>query len=393
VCGNLDYFGLNLPSQEGRVMPPLGERVFQHRAELVHILDEQYPDAAGASGDDPETSVEGLRSATAHRLHEEVQGMNRDNFVVRTRLQAVERFADFQAWDQRMTRETLDTASELAGPPTGYRPPESEDRSQEARRFDLLALQLQLAVLKHDGQEFDRLRKRAAETASLLLDQLSIPAVAEQVWLLEAVAGDEWWTDVTVPMLEQMRRRLRGLVRLIDRKRRNPVYSDFTDKAGELRETELLDAAGGVDHKKFKERIRAYIHGHEDDPAVDKLRHNLPITAAELDHLTEVFVQIGIATPEDLDHATEQAGGLGLFLRTLVGMDPDSVRRSFRDFTEGREFTDYMAHNGTAKVGMLYEPPFSHISRQGPNGLFGGEQTDALVATIDGINANAEPVG
>jgi hypothetical protein len=52
-----------------------------------------------------------------------------------------------------------------------------------------------------------------------------------------------------------------------------------------------------------------------------------------------------------------------------------------------------LANNGTAKVGMLYEPPFSHISRQGPDGLFGGEQTDALVATIDGISANAEPVG
>jgi type I restriction enzyme R subunit len=301
VCGNLDYFGLNLPSREGRVMPPVGERVFRHRAELVHILDEQYPDAADADGEDPEASVAGLRAATAHRLHEEVQGMNRDNFVVRPKLEAVERFADFQAWKPPLTREALDAASELAGLPTGYRP--EEDTSQEARRFDLLALQLQLAVLKHEP-EFDRLRARAAETASLLLDQLSIPVVAEQVVLLEAVAGEDWWTDVTVPMLEQMRRRMRGLVRLIDRARRNPVYSDFIDKAGKLRETEVLGAAGGVDHKKFKERIRAYMHGHEDDPAVDKLRHNLPITAAELDHLTEVFVQIGIATPEDLEHAT-----------------------------------------------------------------------------------------
>jgi hypothetical protein len=35
-------------------------------------------------------------------------------------------------------------ASKLAGLPSGYRP--EEDTSQEARRFDLLALQLQLAV-------------------------------------------------------------------------------------------------------------------------------------------------------------------------------------------------------------------------------------------------------
>jgi hypothetical protein len=36
----------------------------------------------------------------------------------------------------------------------------------------------------------------------LLLEQGSIPAAREQMPLIEAVAGDEWWEDVTVPMLE-----------------------------------------------------------------------------------------------------------------------------------------------------------------------------------------------
>ena len=35
--------------------------------------------------------------------------------------------------------------------------------------------------------------------------------------LIEDVAGDEWWQDVTVPMLESARKRLRGLIKLIER--------------------------------------------------------------------------------------------------------------------------------------------------------------------------------
>jgi len=37
---------------------------------------------------------------------------------------------------------------------------------------------------------------------------------------------------VTVPMLEVMRRRLPGLVQLIDKRQRKPVYTDFEDLMG-----------------------------------------------------------------------------------------------------------------------------------------------------------------
>ena len=42
------------------------------------------------------------------------------------------------------------------------------------------------------------------------------PAVRAQQQLLDELASDEWWQDVTLPMLESMRRRIRGLVKLID---------------------------------------------------------------------------------------------------------------------------------------------------------------------------------
>ena len=50
--------------------------------------------------------------------------------------------------------------------------------------------------------------------------------------LIQDVQTDEWWQDVTVPMLEAMRRRLRDLVKLIEKQKRKPIYTDFEDEMG-----------------------------------------------------------------------------------------------------------------------------------------------------------------
>ena len=50
--------------------------------------------------------------------------------------------------------------------------------------------------------------------------------------LIQDVQTDEWWQDVTVPMLEGVRRRLRDLVQLIEKQQRKPIYTDFEDEMG-----------------------------------------------------------------------------------------------------------------------------------------------------------------
>ncbi len=56
--------------------------------------------------------------------------------------------------------------------------------------------------------------------------------VRDQMALIQDVQTDEWWQDVTVPMLEGMRRRLRDLIKLIEKQKRKPIYTDFEDEMG-----------------------------------------------------------------------------------------------------------------------------------------------------------------
>ena len=76
--------------------------------------------------------------------------------------------------------------------------------SEEAKRFDLLMLRLQLAVLLVEPG-FERLKAQVRSIVGMLEDSSNIPMVREQMPLIDAVAGEEWWHDVTVPMLETAR--------------------------------------------------------------------------------------------------------------------------------------------------------------------------------------------
>jgi type I restriction enzyme, R subunit len=90
--------------------------------------------------------------------------------------------------------------------------------------------------------------------------------------LIQDVQTDEWWQDVTVPMLELMRRRLRGLVQLIDKRQRKPVYTDFEDSMGAETPFALPGFAAGTDQAKFIAKARAFLRQHLDHVAVAKLR-------------------------------------------------------------------------------------------------------------------------
>jgi hypothetical protein len=54
--------------------------------------------------------------------------------------------------------------------------------------------------------------------------------------------------DVTLPMLELARLRIRGLVRLVEKTKRNPVYTDFTDELGAATEITLPGTTPGIDY-------------------------------------------------------------------------------------------------------------------------------------------------
>ena len=231
-CQNLEYFSQDIPATEGSVADSLGKRLFNARLELIATLDHQDAETEpgeveepGCADDEPETNG-AVRRSLAVVLQREVAAMNLDNFVVRPRRRLVEKYAKPESWASLPAEALTELSREVAGLPSGLDP-----ENEEAKRFDLLVLTLQLSLLRHEPG-FVRLRDHVKQIAGLLEEKSDIPMVRDQMVLIQDVQTDEWWEDVTVPMLEVMRRRLRSLVKFIDKQQRKPVYTDFEDLMG-----------------------------------------------------------------------------------------------------------------------------------------------------------------
>ena len=398
-CQNLEYFSQDIPATEGSVADSLGKRLFNTRLELIATLDHQGVEAESGIGEpastygDPETN-DAVRRSLADLLQREVTAMNLDNFVVRPRRRLVEKYAKSESWVALPAEALTELSHEVAGLPS-----ELDPEHEEAKRFDLLVLRLQLSLLRHEPS-FGRLRDRVKLIAGLLEEKSAIPMVQARMALIQDVQTDEWWQDVTVPMLEGLRRYLRNLIQLIDKSQRKPVYTDFEDLIGSEREVELEGFAAGTDYEKFLAKTRAFLQQHLDHVTIYKLRSNKPLTASDLAELERILSESGLGEPDDLRRAEEESEGLGLFVRSLVGMDRGAAKEAMTSFLEGKchtanqiEFINlivtHLTEHGVVEPERLYESPFTDLTPKGPDGLFSEADLNELMHILEAVRASA----
>ena len=63
---------------------------------------------------------------------------------------------------------------------------------------------------------------------------------------------------------------------------------------------------------------------------------NEPLTAADLAELERMLAESGIGNAEDVQKAKEVSEGLGLFFRSLVGLDREAAKNALGDFLAGK---------------------------------------------------------
>ncbi len=400
-CQNLEFFGQNPATTDGSLGASLGKRLFTSRLELIGELDKAPQDEASrmlvkeppATYGDPRTGLQ-VRRAASERLHNEVAAMNVDNFVIRPRRRVVEKYAKPEAWTVLSPEALMELAQEVAGLPS-----EIEAEAEEARRFDLLSLRLQLVVLRHEPG-FERLRDQVKSIAGLLEEKAAIPMVSAQMPLIQEIQSDEWWQDVTVPMLEIVRRRLRDLVKFIEKQQRRPIYTDFEDVMGDETYVALPGLGDGMNYLKFRSKAQMFLRAHQDHLAIRKLRSNKSLTATDLAELERMLVESGIGAADEIGRAKSESQGLGIFVRSLVGLEREAAKGALSGFLNGKTWSasqiefvnlivNHLTEHGVMEAARLYESPFTDLTPRGPDGLFSSAQVDALVAVLQAVRATA----
>jgi type I restriction enzyme, R subunit len=393
-CQNLEFFSQNPAGSEGAAAESLTTRLFKSRLEIVGELDKRLKEGVADAGPGPyggQPTLAELREWTVQSLQERVAAMNVDNFVVRPHRQVVERYARSPAW-KSLGPEDFDTlTSQVASLPS-----QLSDADEEAKRFDLLVMRAQLSILRAKP-DFVGLRQKIQAIAVALEDEMSIPAIKAEATLIHSVAGDDWWQDVTVPMLETVRRRLRELVKLLPKGQKKLVYTDFEDEVGEGALIDLPQVTAGLNMAKFKEKARAFLKEHESHLALQRLRRNQALTPTDLQELERMLLQAGGTEPLLAD---ARRIGLGVFVRSLVGLDREAAMQAFSELLKGTKMNpdqiefielvvEELTQNGVVAPERLFEPPFTDINAVGPTALFPAAQVTHIVGILNDIRQRA----
>ncbi|ARP54248.1 type III restriction protein [Alcaligenes faecalis] len=399
-CQNLEFFSENPEGVEGSMVEPLSTRLFKARLEIIREIEERPEEEIldNTLNDVPlpvyVDTVQQVRRDFISHLHETVQGMNVDNFIVRPHRRHVEKFAQNDAWETLSAEDFYDLRNEVAGLPSAM-----VDDDEEAKRFDMLVLRTELAILQAQAG-FSGLQQNIQAIANALEEQVAIPAIKAEIVFIQAVASDEWWQDVTVPMLEMARRKLRRLVKLIPKAQKKVVYTDFEDEIGDGDVVDLPQVTAGLNMAKFRDKARQFLRQHESHLALQRLKRNIPLTPGDLVEFEAMLKQAG-GSPELIKEAAEKSHGLGAFIRSLVGLEREAAMEAFSEFIKGGtatanqiEFINLivleLVQNGMMEPSRLFESPYTNLHAQGPLGIFKPEEVKRIVKVLTDINETAQ---
>ncbi|MGC4857225.1 type I restriction-modification enzyme R subunit C-terminal domain-containing protein [Micromonospora sp. DT4] len=156
----------------------------------------------------------------------------------------------------------------------------------------------------------------------------------------------------------------------------------------------------GTNFERFRAKARVYLRAHEDHLALQKLRRNKQLSPTDLDELERMLVASGGGT-EDIDRVRRSSEGLGLFIRSLVGLDREAANEAFSGFLAGRTLTAnqisfidliiaHLTQNGAMEPERLYESPFSDLAPN-PESIFLSADLDRLVTILNSVRDTATP--
>ena len=386
-CQNFEFFAENPEGVEGVSQESLSMKIFKQRLNLLLLL--QQPDIPTGDG------LQRLRGSIEDTLHSEVTLMNPDNFIVRPHRRHLEKFAVRDQWGKLSDEDALEVRLHLAGLPA-----ELPQEDETAKRFDLLLLNLQLALLEKSGS-FARNRDKVMEIAARLEGKGTIPMVAQQIELILDLQTESWWAGITLPLLEDARLCLRNLIKFLDKGEATIVYTDFEDTIGEQSEIYVPGYASAEEMRQYRLKVERFIRDNTNHITINKLRMNRQITSQDLEELERLlFTAEEVGSRERFETVFGHQQSLGMFIRKLVGLDREAASEAFGEFLHNTTYSatqirfidqiiSYLTRNGCMDPGLLYEPPFTDLHTEGLDGVFGDDGAPRIIHLLQEIELRA----
>ncbi|MEZ8601607.1 DEAD/DEAH box helicase family protein [Vibrio splendidus] len=401
-CQNFEYFDANPEGIAVGVAKPVTQQVFEKRVLLSTLLNDKLnnEEFREQNPEDCERYTE-LNRYQLDMLHHLVSGMNLDNFIVRPKRQAVEPFLEREHWDNIDDTKFTELESQISALPTEAEAFNSDEQLNHlSHRFDSLVLTMQLDLLEK-GMLSETSRGRVVEFAEQLEAKSTIPAVQAQLQLIQDIQTQEFWQDIHLVTLEELRRKLRNLMFALDKDKKEMVYTNFEDEVQGVHDVTNVYKNPSVDLAQYRKKIELYIQDHQDQLTIQKLKRNKSITQADLDVLEGLLLDAsGMSDVEAYREKILQEKPLGTFIRELIGLDMNAAKEAFSSFLDEESYNaeqiqfvdqviDYLVNNGILDMSQLFEPPFTDNHGESAYGFFDEGTVVELFGVIRKVNANA----
>lgn len=271
------------------------------------------------------------------------------------------------------------------------------DNDEEAKRFD--NFMYGLILLSMNSQRVSSGYKKGLCNVGRGLEGIgSVPAVKPHLPLIQAIQTEEFFASNNILKFEEVRQKLRSLIRLIPKGKEHIIDTNLTDPV--LQYEEGMDLDAGYDFEDYRLKVNKYINQNRNTMVIHKLVHNKPLTEGDYRELERILT-VDLGNKEDYQREFGETP-FGLLVRKIAKLDHDAAMEAFSGFineenlnaqqiTFVQKIISYIEQNGYMEdIGVLLRAPFDKpISFVR---LFATGQQKKLVDTINQIKRNAEVV-
>lgn len=375
---NFEFFGENpdgfVRDNESRSVP---ERLFGARIELLNRLESTSKNITGKYD---------MASIVA-LIRDNIASLPNDSVTVRENWQFVEQVSKDVFW-QKLDDQKAVLLQQYIKPLMRWRNIVGE---ADALAFDIKVSKLQVALASGDNDTFATLQEKVLDDVERLRTNLN--QVKPELQLIQDMQRAIWWQNVTIEKLEDMRLRLRDLMRYRSATRTKAKVIDIDDRV--VKRT--LTGVKETPMDEYRERLVDVLQElKSSNLTLQKIRRGIAITEADLVALQSlIFARIPYLTVEQLKELyPEYSNSLEKLIRSLIGMDELTVRIKFDEFrkrhtTMNANQLQFLAlveqevvKGGGLDLAKLYQQPFTSIHNLGLDGVFKEEEADEIVGLI-----------
>jgi len=267
----------------------------------------------------------------------------------------------------------------------------------EAYKFDLLLCRMETERLNGTPRFEDYKSEFLNQLTQLSMHLNQVRAKAD---VISKVRGAAFWKDVTIPALEEVRKELRGIMKYRATGTTTPLPPRILEVAEVqelVQEYNYKPKLEGLVLAQYRSRVESVLRKLFDhNKVLQRIKAGETVSDDDLRTLVSLVLtqEPDLNLSDLLDYYPETAGHLDRAIRSIIGLDPEAVKDRFNAFVQKHTtmnsmqlrfmqmLQNHIAKYGSIEIERLYEEPFTALSAEGVDGIFGDEQIDDLIEII-----------